>query len=203
MLSSIFLKSSEFAAMEPVRHDDVVLVLPYIDHEQAVRAEEVLRVRAKQPGVLVLVDDDERQGFIRVANQVYSRSESPLFGYLAQDAFPGEEWLKEGVNAMKGSGAGLLAFNDGRFFGSVATFGLVNRAWVSGLYHNMVFYPGYKTHYADTELSAIAYSTNQLIVSPNALLVEVDYEKHRKANDPRDEALYQSRVATAFEGLIG
>ena len=202
MLESLFVKSSEFGSFEPRAHPDAVLVLPYIDHELAVRAEEILRVRAGHPGLLVLVDDDERMGFIRVANFIYSRTKSPLFGYLAQDAYPGMSWLAQGVGVMKKTGAGLLAFNEGRFFGTVAAFGLASRAWLSTLYRNMLFYPGYKSQYGDTELSAIAYVQNQLVFNPNALLMEVDYEKHAKANNADDDALYKARLDTGFGGLI-
>jgi len=40
------------------------------------------------------------------------------------------------------------------------------------------------------------------VFNPNALLIEVDYEKHTKANDPADDALYKARLATNFQGLI-
>ncbi len=201
MLQSLFTKSSELHSFALQSHDDVVLVLPYIDHDLAVKAEEILRVRADQAGLLVLVDDDERLGFIRVANFIYSHTRSPLFGYLAQDAYPGMYWLKEGVRVMNKTGAGLMAFNEGRFFGTVAAFGLARRAWLTTLYRNMLFYPGYKSQYGDTELSAIAFAQNQLMFNPNALLIEVDYEKHTKANNPDDDTLYKARLATHFEGL--
>jgi hypothetical protein len=201
MLESLFVKSSEFESFAPCSHRDVVLVMPYIDHEQAVRAEEILRVRADHPGLLVLVDDDERMGFIRVANFIYSRTRSPLFGYLAQDAYPGMSWLGQGVEVLKKTGAGLLAFNDGRFFGTVAAFGLARRAWLSTLYGNMLFYPGYKSQYGDTELSTIAFWQKQLVFNPNVLLVEVDYEKHSKANNAEDDALYKARLEAGF-GLV-
>ena len=202
MLESLFLRSSNFKNFVPARHDEVVLVLPYIDRDLAVQAEQVLRVRANHPGLLVLVEDDERLGYIRVANFVYSRTASPFFGYLAQDAYPGMYWLEQGMKALKGSQAGLLPFNEGRFFGTVAAFGLVRRAWAATLYRHMLFYPGYRTHYADTELTAIAYTRNQLIFNPHALLVEVDYGKHTKPNNPDDERLYKERLASGFGGLI-
>lgn len=201
MLQSIFTKSSDFASFEPLAHKEVVLVLPYIDHELAVRVEEILRVRANHPGLLVLVDDDERMGFIQVANFVYRRTRSPFFGYLAQDAYPGLYWLEQGMNAMKRSGGGLLAFNEGRFFGTVAAFGLARRSWLSTLYRNMLFYPGYKSQFGDTELSAIAFAQNTFVFNPNALLIEVDYEKHRRVNNKEDDALYKARQARNFDGL--
>jgi hypothetical protein len=202
VLKSLFTSSSRFDSFTQVGHEDVVLVLPYIDHDLAVRAEEILRVRAHHSGLLVLVDDDERLGFIRVANFVYSHTTSPFFGYLAQDAYPGMYWLEQGMKAMRGSGAGLMAFNEGRFFGTVAAFGLARRNWVATLYRNMLFYPGYRRHCADTELTAIAYARDQLFFNPHALLVEVDYSKHSRPNDPEDERLYKERLATGFGGLI-
>lgn len=201
MFQSIFTKSSEFGSFEPIAHDDVVLVLPYIDHELAVRVEEILRVRADHPAVLVLVDDDERMGFIQVANFIYMRTRSPYFGYLAQDAYPGMYWLSQGMKAMKQSKGGLMAFNEGRFFGTVAAFGLVERAWLSTLYRNMLFYPGYKSQFGDTELSAIAFAQNRFVFNPNALLIEVDYEKHHRVNNKDDDQLYKARLATNFDGL--
>ena len=202
MLQSVFAKSSEFDSFAPLVHDEAVLVLPYIDHELAVKLETVLRLRAEHPGLLVLVDDDERMGFIRVANFVYMRTRSPFFGYLAQDAFPGMYWLQQGMRIIKETGAGLLAFNEGRFFGTLAAFGLARRAWLKTLYRNMLFYPGYRSQYGDTELSAIAFGQHQLVFNPNALLIEVDYDKHAKANDPEDDALYKARLATRFDGLM-
>ncbi|WP_419786095.1 hypothetical protein [Pseudodesulfovibrio sp.] len=202
MLESVFVKSSEFGSFEPLAHETVIMVLPYIDQAQVDRAEPILRLRAEQDGLLVLVDDDERMGFIKVANFVYARTRSPYFGYLAQDAYPGMYWLREGVQLLERTGAGLLAFNEGRFFGTLAAFGLVRRDWVNRLYHNMLFYPGYHSQYGDTEISAIAYATHQLVFNPNALLVEVDWEKHTKANNAEDDALYKTRLETGFDGRI-
>ncbi len=33
-------------------------------------------------------------------------------------------------------------------------------------------------------------------------MVEIDYEKHKKANDPDDAALYKQREAQGFDGHI-
>jgi len=202
MFQSLFTRSSLFGSFKPVRNDEVVLSMPYIDADLAARAEEILRIRANHPALLVLVEDDERLGFIRVANFIYSHSASPLFGYLAQDAYPGMYWLEQAVKAMKSSDAGLVPFNEGRFFGTVAAFGLARRAWLATLYRHLLFYPGYKTHCADTELTAIAYVQNRLAFNPQALLIEVDYSKHAKPNNPDDERLYKERLATGFGGLI-
>lgn len=201
MLKSIFTASSCLAELAPVVHEAAVLVMPYVDGEAARKAEGVLVRRALADGVLVMVDDDLRLGFIQAANMVYARSRSKYFGYLAQDAFPGDGWLKCALYTLEETGKGLLSFNDGRFHGNLAVFGLARRDWLRKLYHNLLFYPGYKRHFADTELSAIAHLTGMMIYNENCLLVEVDYDKHEKPNDPEDDALYRARARTGFGGL--
>lgn len=202
MLESLFVKSSALETVKGTAHDQVICVLPYIDHALAVRVEEVLRVRAKQPGLLLLVDDDARLGFMMVANLVYSWTRSPYFAYLAQDAFPSEQWLKSAVTTMDQTQAGLLAFNDGRFSGTLAVFGMVRRAWLTTVYPRFLFHPGYVSHFGDTELTTIAYLRNMLFFNPGCLLVEVDYEKHKKGHNEADAKLYRQRAATGFDGLV-
>lgn len=202
MLQSVFVKSSTIESVRGMAHDTVVCVLPYIHHDLAARLEEVLRLRAKQSGLLLLVDDDARLGFIRVANLVYFLTRSPYFTYLAEDAFPGVGWLKSAVSTMTQTNAGLLAFNDGRFYGTVAVFGMAQRAWLKTIYQRFLFHPGYLSHFGDTELTTIAFLRHMLVFDPSSLLVEVDYEKHHKGLNPADAALYKQRAATGFAGLV-
>lgn len=202
MLKSITISSSALSSIQPMVHSEVVLVLPFIDSHLAEKAKTVLALRADHPGLLILVEDDLRLGFIMVANMVYAKSKSPYFGYLAQDVFPGNYWLKQGMHTLKATGSGLLAFNDGRFFGTLAVFGLVARQWMKSIYHNLLFYPQYKHHFADTEISAIAFEQRALSFNPNALLMEVDFDKHLKEVDPQDAALYRKRAQTGFDGKI-
>ena len=202
MLQTIFTNSSQLHELGNVQHEDAVLVLPYIDAELTNKLVKVLALRALHPGLLVLVNDDERLGFMKIANFVCAHSASRYFGYLAQDAFPGDGWLDAAIGTLDGSNAGLLAFNDGRFYGTLAIFGLARRAWLARLYHKFLFFPGYNRHFGDTELSAIAIHQEQLIYNPGCLMIEVDYEKHTKGNDPDDAALYKQREAQGFDGII-
>lgn len=202
MLEVHRLAISGIASAGPLSHHRAVLVLPFIDEGLALRAGDVLSRRALADGLLLLVEDDLRLGFIQVANLVYSRSTSEYFGYVAEDAFPGEGWLKCGLYTLDQTGAGLLAFNDGRFYGNLAVFGLVRRTWARRLYRNFLFYPGYKRHFADTELSAISRELGQMTFNENCLLMEVDYDKHAKRNDPQDDALYRERARSGFGGLV-
>lgn len=202
MLETLFVSSSRLHTIKGTTHEHVVCVVPTLDQEQARRLAGVLTQRAKHPGLVVFVHDDARLGFIMVANLVYSWTSSPRFAYFAQDAYPGEQWLAQAMGALNAAGSGLLAFNDGRFFGTLAVFGLADRAWVKTLYPKSLFFPGYVSHFADTELSAIAYVQNKLYFNPNCLLIEVDYEKHAKQNNPDDHLLYAQRARTGFDGLI-
>jgi len=173
-----------------------------IDVVLAKKASEIMKVRTRQAGLLILIEDDIRLGFIMVANIVYAKTESRYFVYVAQDAFAGEFWLDYALETIKKTNCGLLAFNEGRFFGEIACFGLVDRQWVNTLYKNFVFYPQYKSHFADMELSVIAAKTQNLVFNPKAILMEVDYEKHLQPNNIIDRELYRERVRTGFDGRI-
>ena len=79
---------------------------------------------------------------------------------------------------------------------------MVQRDWLKTINLRFLFHPGYISHFGDTELTTIAYLRNMLIFDPSSLLIEVDYEKHRKGLNPADAALYKQRAATGFGGLV-
>ena len=202
-LTIVTCKSSALAPLRFAGDHETVIVMPCIAPDRAARVAEVLHERTGQGALLILAEDDARLGFIMTANMVFARTRSAYFGYLAEDVFPGYFWLEYALEPLRATGAGLLAFSDGRFFGKLATFGLARRAWINTLYQGKcLFYPGYSAHYGDTELSVIAERTRNLVYNPNALMIEVDYDKHRKANNPADEQLYRQREASGFGGLL-
>jgi hypothetical protein len=176
--------------------------MSYIDTELAKKASEVMKRRTKQEGLLLFVEDDMRLGFIMVTNLVYAKTTSRYFVYTAQDAFAGEFWLDYGLDTIKKSKCGLLAFNDGRFFGKIAVFGLADRQWVNTIYGKFIFHHQYKSHFADTELSVIAAQTQNLVFNSNAILLEVDYEKHLHGNNQDDHKLYIERANNGFDNRI-
>lgn len=202
MLQTLSIKFSELDPGQRFQHEEAVLVLPFIDPGAAELSREVLARRALADGLLLLVEDDRRMGFIAVANALFARSESKYFGYLAEDAFPSDGWLKCALFTLENTGASLLAFNDGRFHGNLAVFGLASRAWARSLYRTCLFFPGYGSHFADVELSAIATAQGVMTYNPNCVLMEVDHLKHTKANSPADDALYRKRAATGFGGVV-
>lgn len=202
MLQLQSVKTSKIASFKNNNHYEVIIVMPTIDMALAARAADVMMRRTDQPGLLILAEDDARLGFIMTANLVYAKTRSDFFSYVAQDAFPGQYWLDYGLETLKQSKNGLLAFNDGRFFGKIAVFGLVNREWCRSLYKNFIFYPQYTSHFADTELSILAYETSNLVFNPYSIMMEVDYEKHLHPNNKDDEKLYIERAKNGFDGRI-
>ena len=202
MLEIKIIKSSMLSKFQLSSSFETIIVLPAIDMELAKKASEVMKRRTNQDGLLLIVEDDLRLGFIMVSNLVYSKTMSRYFSYVAQDAYAGEFWLDYALDTIKRAKCGLLSFNDGRFFGKIAVFGLVNRQWLNTVYGKLLFYPKYKSHFADTELSVIASQTNNLVFNPNSLLIEVDYEKHLHPNNNDDEILYRQRAETGFDKRI-
>ena len=202
MLDIEFIKSSEIDKFHLSSSYEVAIVLPMIDVMLAKKLTEVLKRKTKQSGVLIVVEDNMRLGFIMVSNLVYAKTASRYFSYIAQDAFPGEFWLDYGLETLRASKCGLLSFNDGRFFGKIAVFGLADRQWINTLYKKFLFYPQYKSHFADTELSVIAAQTGNLVFNPNSIVLEVDYEKHLHPNNKDDHSLYIERAKTGFDGRI-
>lgn len=185
------------------RDDRPLVVMPFIDAAAARRSAVQIARRAGAPVSVLCVQDTRRRGFIAVANAVFRRSVAPAFAYVAQDAFAGRGWLAHGLAALAVDGGGLLAFNDGKWGGRLAAFGLVRADWARGNYDGDLFHPGYRRHYADTELTLLAMQAACLRFDPAAMLVEVDWDKEAAAVAPQDRALYAVRAAAGFDGRVG
>jgi hypothetical protein len=182
---------------------DALLVMPCTDVPMARRAATHMAQRAGAPGCVLLVEDLDGWGFIRIVNHVFKATLGRYFGYVAQDAFAGRQWLALALEALKRPGKSLFAFNDGKWHGAFAGFGLAERQWASQNYPGAdFFHPGYSRHYADVELSLLAMSQGRYIHDPRSLLVEVDWAKDSAPVDQQDRAQYHARVAVGFEGRV-
>jgi hypothetical protein len=184
------------------RAGSALVVMPYIDRTVAQRCATLMASRANEAGMILCIHDDDREGFISLVNRVFGLSTSRFFGYVAQDAFPGRQWLSLAVAALNSTGKGLFAFNDGKWMGALASFGLASRAWAQGNYDGNFFYPGYVSHYADVELSVLAMSERSYCYDANSVLVEVDWGKDKAPVNPNDRALFQQRKLGKFGGRV-
>lgn len=184
------------------RDDTPLMVMPFIDAAMANRAAQLMARRAAAPGDILCIHDVHRVGFIKVVNTAFRRSVAPQFGYVAQDAFAGRRWLALALESLAENKGGLLAFNDGKWAGMLAAFGLVSREWALGNYDGDLFFPDYASHYADVELTLIAMQQRKFRFEPLSLLVEADWDKDTRQVDGRDRLLYYQRGQTAFAGKV-
>lgn len=194
--------SSADAAQQAWSCPGPLLVMPFVNARQARRAAGLMAARAGTDGLLLAVHDDRREGFIRVANRVFLGSDSPYFGYVAQDAFPGRYWLKRALALFARPPVQLVAFNDGKWFGALAAYGLARRAWAAQNYGGPLFFPRYRRHYADAELSILAASADGLGYTADSVLVEADWDKDRRPVDQDDRRLFLVRASGRFDGRL-
>lgn len=190
-------------------HRRISVIMPCINREAGLRAAKLLRSRAGVEADFVVVIDSRREGFIRTLNVAARRTEADYVVYLAEDAFPGEDWLVAASSAMSDSGSKLLAFNCGKWHGRVAAFGMVDRSWAYSLYGDQILFEGYRSHRADNEITVIARARKVYIYCPAAVLIENDAKKdfHSAENDAAnftevDKKLFKKRFKEGFEGLV-
>ena len=195
---------------DPRFHRRISVIMPCIDREAGIRAAKLLQSRAGVEADFVVVIDSRRKGFIRTLNVAARRTEADYVVYLAEDAFPGEDWLATASSALRDSGSKLLAFNCGKWHGRVAAFGMVDKSWAYSLYGDQILFEGYKSHRADNELTVIARAMNVYTYCRTAVLVENDFKKdfHRAENDAAnfteiDKNLFKRRYKKGFDGLVG
>lgn len=186
----------------PIQTEGALIVMPSTRESQARQAMNLAAARAGAQGLILVILDTERVGLIKIHNYVFKHSLSPWYGYIAQDAFAGRQWLSMALDTLEEKQAGLLAFNDGKWHGQIAAFGLARRSWAQAIYEGDLFFPGYRSHYGDTELSVIAREQGQYAYNPQSVLVEVDWDKDRSGVNADDRSLYKFRARQGFSGRV-
>jgi len=181
----------------------VAVLVPWVERSLAERALRAMAWRAGLAATYVAIQDDAAAGPLALLNAALAHIDSEAVVYAAQDAFPGRYWLQR-ASACLGADPrkGLLAFNDGKWFGHLAGFGMVRRRWLQGVYGGSLFHPGYRQHFGDTELSVVALQHGGLAYDPHALLVEVDPDKDSRTVNVQDRALYATRRRTGFDARV-
>lgn len=182
--------------------DQPLVVMPFIDADLARRSATQIGGRAGAGVRILCIQDGKRHGFMAVANAAFRRSVAPQFGYVAQDAFGGRDWLAMALKALATRQGGLLAFNDGKWSGALAAFGLVEREWAHGNYDGDLFHPGYRRHYGDVELTLIAMQQKKFRFDPLSLMVEVDWGKEQASVLEGDRLAYYRRGQSGFDRKV-
>lgn len=198
-----FIGMGEDRDSAPLLSAESVLVMPYTCAESAKRSATLMARRSGVSDALLLaIEDVNKKGFVSVVNRAFSWTQSAYFGYVAQDAFAGRQWLALALSALRGGDKHLFAFNDGKWLGVLAAFGFASRGWALDNYEGLFFHSGYRRHYADAELTVLAMSDRVFGYNPNSVLVEVDWDKESKAVDAFDRKLYRFRAGSGFGGRV-
>jgi hypothetical protein len=182
--------------------DAPLIMMPFIDAALAQLSAQLMARRAGVAGQLLCIHDVHRVGFVAVANIAFRRSIAPHFAYVAQDAFAGRRWLAIALEKLAENDGGLLGFNDGKWGGMLAAFGMVSRDWALANYGGDLFFAEYQRHYADVELTLIAMQQRKYRFEPLSLLVEADWDKDTHQVDAADRVLYYRRAQSAFDGRV-
>ena len=198
----IYFTSSKELFPEHLNEPNVLFVMPFTDISMAKKASKLIAQRANYQGSILCIHDTYQEGFVSIINKAFKYSGSLYFGYIAQDVFPGREWLKIAMTSMLQHKAGLLAFNDGKWHGAIASFGMVNQQWAKKNYEGDLFHPSYQQHYADTELTILAQVNEVFCYEPNSVMLEIDWDKDLKSINKNDRICFDNRCQTGFNGLI-
>lgn len=193
---------TEIAGVSINEPDGVVVIMPSINIEKARETAELLLERSGMNTVIIVVNDSIRAGYISTLNATARQVNARYLAYVAEDAFPGLNWLSTAFERLENTGKGLLAFNCGKWRGRVAAFGMVRISWVKPIYGGDIFFPGYRAHKADNEITVIARTQDQLIYEPDAVLVEVDSKKTFVDASIEDREIFRSRFQTGFDGNV-
>lgn len=195
------LETFDFKSKQP----SVLVVVPTTNVEQAKQAGEVMKLRAGASFDLMIVEDTKHIGYVKTLNYVAKESKHDVIVYTAQDVLVGQNWLRHALLKMLVENAGLVCFHDGKWNGHLASFGAVQMSWCRTVYGGEIFYPGYHSHYGDTELTQIAKSQGRYAYAENAVMLEVDFNKilgKGKGVVKADKDLFKKRKLTNFDGLV-
>jgi cellulose synthase/poly-beta-1,6-N-acetylglucosamine synthase-like glycosyltransferase len=178
------------------------VIMPSTNPDQAYKTAQHLYRRAGIECVIIIAHDTERKGFINAFNSIFQKVDFKYVVYLAQDAYPGRNWLKYAYQALDDTGKGLFAFNDGKWTGRIASFGMVRTDWIKGIYKKGGFYDGYHSHKADNELTVIARAMDMFVYDPESTLIEIDENKDLIVENEADKILFIERYKTGFDGRV-
>lgn len=201
--ASLLTLSTRQLGTWPGLRAEVLFVMPCTDLPMARRAATLMIERAGAALTVLIVEDLDGWGFVRITNRVFQATQGRCFGYVAQDAFAGRQWLALALAALQAPDKHLFAFNDGKWHGVIASFGLARRDWAARNYpQGEFFHAAYQQHFADVELSLLALACAGHCHDARSVLVEVDWHKDHAPVNAGDRALYHSRLATGMDGRV-
>jgi hypothetical protein len=182
----------------------IVVVIPYTTESDDF-VYKVIKLHKDRAGIkcdVYAVKDDKRLGGFAIQNEMAKKLRYDYYCYSWIDYFPAVNYLKNAIEAMIEHKKGLCGFNDGKWNGNNATAGVIHKSLLKTNYKDSnLFYTGYRQHFADPDLTAVAKKRNQYVYEPSAILMEIDYDKDIKSSEhlnKDDYKLYVERLKRGF-----
>lgn len=182
----------------------VVIGLPYVrgEEEMVELIIPLLKARAGIPVEIVTKLDENMIGWFKMHTQMIKEIDCEWYVLGLTDYFPGRQFIKMALERAISANKRYVGFNDGKWFGTNATSGIIKKELVPKIYGGPLFYPEYKSHGADPDLFARANILNEFVYCPEAVYMEIDYTKDlRKTTNPEDMGLYKARRDEGFPGI--
>lgn len=179
----------------------IAVVIPYRkgSRKLAEKAAKIHHSRAGMPCKVFFVEDKFKDYWVAIQNRMFRKLDCDYYVYSCDDYFPGKGYLKMAYDVACKYQKGMVAFNDGKWNGIIGTAALVSRKFIEdiAIYNGNLFHEGYKMSYGDPELTEIAMEREEYIYCPDAVLMEIDYEKESKPHtNEEDRATYKKRDVT-------
>ena len=170
----------------------VVIPTTEKDYNMAMKNAYLHKLRAGVQCDVIVKIDTSKIGWVAMHNEEFSKGGFDYYVYSCADYYPGRNWLKKAMDFMEFNKLSLIGFNDGKWDGNIATVGLVKKEWIKKYYNNL-FYEGFKSHYADTEITSLARIDEVYGYCSDAVLIEIDYDKELKSVNKKDRELFIKR----------
>lgn len=199
-----FIKAREQDKIENTL-DPVTILIPTINPDKAKQTADLIHLRAGYPHKIIVEEDADRIGYVAMINKMAKENPSKYFLYGADDMYPGRNFLSIAMDVKRQTNAKVVALNDGKFYGNIATFAIVDYDYVSNLYNGNILNSMYNFHYADPELTLIAKAQKVYSYAPDALLVEITYDKDgkdSKKNNEEDKQFFKFRKSINFDNIV-
>lgn len=163
-----------------------------------------MKTRAGVEADFQILLDKDQEGYATMCNRFFKSTEYDKYVYAAADLYPAKNWLIEALTNNLKHDAGLTALNDGKWFGQLASTGMVDKRWAEDNYNGNLFYSGYFGHYNDTELTLIAKQQNRYSYAERAVILEIDHQKALggKSVNKDDKKLFKKRKKKGFDGKV-
>ena len=174
----------------------IAIVIPYRpgNKEIATKAAKLYIIRAGMDCKVYTIEDSEQKGWVNAQNWAFNNLDFDFYIYSCDDYIPCRNFLIKAYQSYLGTQKQVIAFNDGKWDGSMATIALVKKEFAEKLEDGNLFYKGYFGNYGDPELTDHAIHFGEYAYLDNVPFMEIEYEKEVNPHvNQKDRQTYLAR----------